>query len=131
MLHKASITFVVNGMTGQGNATVFRKLYDTIEIEAPKQELYRIWYETEYQSAEHYPFIEEDRIWLYPEYKEDKWNMAIERQDSDDDTEGPRAFGFTQEAQMRGLWMKVTVEYRSKIFFFIKNIITKFRISNT
>jgi hypothetical protein len=121
--YKGIISYIVNG--GAQNSDN-EKIFTDLMLESSDEAFSRIIYETEYQTAIHNGDTVDDfrtaEFWRNPEYNVKRWEMPIYVQTSGQDN------AFNTESEMRGAWMKVTVEYFKNIPQYIKKGITKFII---
>lgn len=118
------LSVVPNGNTQQRNSSEYMKQYNGIVIEMPEENLYNVLYETEYQSGTYDNFDPDDtRFWLAPLYKENRWHLPVMVQDSAINNQ------YNPESQMKGKWMKITLESNLANRIFVKGINTLFTLS--
>jgi hypothetical protein len=122
--YKGIMSYIVNGGGAVGDS---EKIFTDLMLESSDEPFSRIIYETEYQTAVHNGDLVDDfrtiEFWRNPEYNVKRWEMPIFVQTSNTDNV------FDSSSEMRGAWMKVTVEYFKNIPQYIKKGISKFIIS--
>ena len=117
--HLMELGIIVNGAGREDNLNSIQKRYDSSLIISDENEFEQINYITEFQNTELNPFIDDNRFWNNPEYNENKWEINIPVQENEDNN------GYEEEAQMRGIWVKVLMRYRGLTQKYIKEIITR------
>lgn len=121
--YKGILSYIVNG--GAQNSDN-EKIFTDLMLESSDEAFSRIIYETEYQTAIHNGDTVDDfrtaEFWRNPEYNVKRWEMPIYVQTSGQDN------AFNTESEMRGAWMKVTVEYFKNIPQYLKKSVVKFII---
>lgn len=121
--YKGQISFIVNG--GQRYSDI-EKIFTNLGIESIDNPFSRILYETAYQQGIHNGDTSDDfqtvEFWRNPEYNVRRWELPIFVQTSVQDNV------FEQDSDMRGAWLKVTVEYLKNMPQQIVKTITKFII---
>lgn len=130
------LTFIVNGVSEQQNAGNFEKEFQSHLINSSHDVFDIVSWETEWQSSEKNPFINDNEFWSNPEYKEHTWRVPIitNTKINNSGPLGTNNFStFETNSSMRGQWIKVTLKYKPKsdvdLQFYIKNVITNFLIS--
>ena len=105
---------------------IFEKVYDALVVHTPDIGLKRIEYQTEDQSTVHvFPGQSTPkRPWQDPVYKEDKLYVPTFPESRD-------FYGKQRHVQLRGTWLSVKLVLQRNTPFFIKNLLTKFRISKS
>ena len=105
---------------------IFEKVYDALVVHTPDIGLKRIEYQTEDQSTVHvFPGQSTPkRPWQDPVYKEDKLYVPTFPESLD-------FYGKQRHVQLRGTWLSVKLVFQRNTPFFIKNLLTKFRISKS
>ena len=122
-INRSKLGIVVNGVNEK--VGMLRKIYKNIEIDSNEVYFNRLYYSTEYQVSEHYPFNDTDRFWLTPEYKEDKWVLPVNVSTNNDTSPTyPRAHGYNSLSYMRGMYLRVLIEDMTDDMRYIKTIIT-------
>ena len=101
------------------------KIFESLLIESRNYDLYRILYETLYQEGVYSFQTDGTDFYLDAEYKEHKWHVPVTVQTSDDEAQ------FETDSNMRGIWMKVTIEYTGNQDLEIRAIETNYKISHT
>jgi hypothetical protein len=124
--YKGILSYIVNGGDKFKNIS---KIFTNETLESNEQPFSRILFETQYQQGIHNGDTLTDfrttEFWRNPEYNEHKWELPIFVQTS------AKSNDFDTESEMRGYWLKVTVEYFKNIPQYLKKTITKFIISKT
>lgn len=118
------LSFVVNGIGEDKNDfSKMVKIFRALEVECKRYAFSIIRYETLYQGGV-YTFDEDTKdFWCIPEYKEHRWYVPITIQTTGEEDD------FEEDSEMRGLWMKVTLEYQGNDELDIRSILTEFDIS--
>lgn len=114
---------VVSGVT-EGitfNQMIFGSMM-TVSDETPFS---YIDYETEFQYTRHFPFNDEEKFWITPEYKENKWDFTVPECISG------KGAGYEADSNMRGMWMKAMFVYKGNTLKFVGDVISKNIISNS
>lgn len=121
--YKGIISYIVNG--GQRYSDI-EKIFTNHFIESNDNPFSRILYETAWQQSIHNGDAPDDfrtvQFWRNPEYNVRRWEIPIFVQTSGTDNV------FNQESDMRGAWLKVTVEYLKTVPQQIVKTVTKFII---
>jgi hypothetical protein len=122
---KFALTFVVSGMSEDPsqNASLLRKVFQALQIECRNYPFSRIVYETLYQRGEYQFSVDSPEFWMNAEYLEHKWAVPIAVQTSEKEDD------FAMDSEMRGTWMKVTLEYTGNKDLEIRSVETEFNIS--
>lgn len=104
------------------------KVFDNLAISSHSEFIYRITYQTEFQESEYFPFFvgTEDSYWRDPKYKENFWRLPIIRTQTE--IAEPNQSDFL-DSRIRGRWVKIRIEYRTKKSIFIKSVVTTYRQS--
>lgn len=127
--HDFFLSFISNGYSEEGNATMFSKRFAAIEVESAEIGFSDIEYKTLKQTGLHDNFDKNDsRFWMAPTYNEGKWKLPIKAQTSGSDFYSGDEFNTSSD--MRGEWLKIQLRYNGNHNIFIKNLITNFEISN-
>ena len=118
----AKLSFIVNGVRDEQTAILSKimKIFNSLDIECIKENLYRILYETQYQEGVYIFDPTSGSFWLLPEYNHHKWHVPIINQTSTEEED------YDEDSEMQGNWMKVTIEYVGQKDLEIKNVITDF-----
>jgi hypothetical protein len=121
--YKGIISYIVNG--GQRYSDI-EKIFTNHFIESNDNPFSRVLYETAYQQSIHNGDAPDDfrtvQFWRNPEYNVRRWEIPIFVQTSGTDNV------FNQESDMRGAWLKITVEYLKTVPQQIVKTVTKFII---
>jgi hypothetical protein len=120
--HHAILSIIQNGAGNEGLNTV-QKMFMSSLIISSENPFFKVMYQTEFQYSLLFPFIDENRFWLLPEYTENKWEFNHPLQISPEDE------GYEEEAIMRGIWMIMELHYRGVSQKYINEIINKVQIS--
>jgi len=117
------VEFIVN------NPADIAKVFDKIDISSAPIDLYKVSFETQHQLVEHFPFVEgtNTSFWRDPRYEENLWRLPIPRAQT---IQEPANNIYETESRLRGRWLKVRLEYKTKNSIFIKSVLTDFRKSN-
>ena len=118
----AMLTFVVNGLSEnpKENVIAIEKIFESIDVHCKYEDLYRLVYETMYQTGI-YLFQEEgSEFWFNSEYDLNKWNIPVAVQTSEDGSL------FQEESRMKGFWIKITIEYKGNNDLEIRSVATNF-----
>jgi len=125
------LSFVINARQGEKSLYDFEKIFQSLKIEMSKEDLYTIIYETESQYGL-YTFItkdtDTDNFWKHAEYLENEWRIPVVVQTAS------KSKDYNAGSDMRGHWMKVTLEYNPTTeaqAIYIKKVISKFLISKS
>lgn len=122
----AAISIIVNGIiNAESNMSVITKQYDALELESQRTAFAKILYETIFQSADHDPFSVPADYWKEPIYQEGKWRLPIIKADAVTSPD------YLVGSQMRGEYLKITVQFSAKAKMLLKSIGTIFKISHT
>ena len=115
------VSVIVNGQMDEGALIDEVKLFYNHRILGSAIDPTSIKWVTEYQQSTRNPFIDNDKFWDNPEYKEHKWHVPINLQDTSKEND------YDTDSDIRGSWMKVTLEVLSADEVFIKSIETNFQ----
>jgi len=117
-----SLSFIVSGISEdpQTNAVKLKKVFESLLIECKDEPLFRILYETMYQTGTYEFQTDGAQFWLNSIYEEHKYSVPVVVQT------GPNEDQFEENSQMRGLWMKITIEYKGAKDIEIKSVETNF-----
>jgi len=118
------LSYIING-SGVAGGILTNKLFLNNEIEMSHHLLNTVTYTTEYQTSIHNWALMAIEYWQSPEYLEHKWKFPISLQTSIAND------AFEPNTNMRGTWMKTTLEYLGTDKIFIKNAITSYIPSKT
>lgn len=105
------------------------KIFDKLDVSSSPVELHRIVYETQDQNSQQFPFVDglPENFWRDPVYQENLWRVPILRAESVNSN--PNNI-YEVDSRLRGRWMKVRLEYKTKSSIFIKSTLTTFRNSS-
>lgn len=105
---------------------IFEKVYDALVLHTPDKDVKRIEYKTETQETVHvFPTPgTPKRPWQDPVYKEDKLYVPTF-------PESKEFFGKVRHVHLRGTWLTVKVVFQRATQTYLKNILTKLRISKS
>jgi len=118
------LSFIVNGNTEEENSVILTKIFESLAIGSPHKSLNRILYETELQKGE-YTFTEDStEFWKDARWIEGSWLVPIIRENVAD-----REDYYEEDSNLRGRWLKITLEFDNDIDFSITEIITEFKQS--
>lgn len=133
------LEFIINGLSESQNVVQYEKEFLAHLLNASPMILDSVTWETEYQSSEKSPFINQQQFWSNPEYIEHNWSIPIIP--NMDNNRGPvrqsHFNSFEKNSNMRGQWIKVKITYTptesesEEQQFYIRNMITNFIISFT
>jgi hypothetical protein len=125
------IELIINGASKEQNVTEFEKQFLAHIMNSCPLEMDFITWETEYQQSLKLPFIEEEKFYSNPEYKEHNWTIPIiPNKNVSNGPNGTTIFNtFEPDSPMKGQWIKVKIRYTGTEYLYIKNIITNFLIS--
>lgn len=131
------IEFIINGTSKEQNVGQFEKEFLSHIMNSCPLSMDKIKWETEYQSSEKNPFINQSEFWSNPEYIEHNWNIPILPQTNvNKGPLGTTNFStFEPSSKMRGQWIKVKITYtpsddtEASIQYYIRSLITNFIIS--
>lgn len=104
------------------------KAFDNYHISSSSDDLYKAVYETQNQISEHFPWYVGDEVnfWRDPKYEENLWRVPIIRTQQ---TQDPVNNIYEVDSRIRGRWLKIRLEYKTKSNIFIKSVLTAFRES--
>jgi len=118
------LSFIVNGNSEKENSITLTKIFETLEINTNREKLYKIYYETEDQKGE-YVFTENSsEFWKDAEWVEGTWHVPMILDNGLDDGEY-----YEQYSDLRGKWLKITLEFNGSQEFYIGEVITEFKQS--
>ena len=120
-LYPFQISFIVNGMMDKGALIDEVKLFYNHRILGSSVIPTSIKWETEFQESTRSPFDDSSKFWDNPEYKGHKWHIPVNLQDT------VKVNDFDTDSDIRGSWMKVTLEIKRVDEVFIKNVETNFQ----
>jgi len=105
------------------------KVFDKLDISSSPNDLYKISYETQNQLTQQFPFIQATNMsfWRDPVYQENLWRVPILRTET---TQEPVNNIYNTDSRVRGRWIKVRLEYKTKSSIFIKSVLTSYRPSS-
>jgi hypothetical protein len=124
-LYEMQLSFYENGSSAKESSAEFTKYFESQDVHSDEKEFYRIDYETEYQKGEHFPFIDNNEFWRESEYLENHWHVPVMVKTDTDEQD------FETESSMQGTYLKTTLRYKSMLDFYIKNVMTFYRISKS
>lgn len=107
---------VVNN--GQQGITHSQTIFGSFMVTSDEEPFDVVDYETEFQKCRHYPFIDNTRFWVTPEYKENRWDFTIPENEITNN-------GYLPDSNMRGIWLKTLFIYKGENFKYIGEIINK------
>ena len=116
--YEMRIGVIINGIQSKEGLNSIQKMFMSSIITSDENEFIRAIFETEFQKSHLDPFINEIRFWELPNYSENKWEFNIPVSKTGNK-------GYSEESQMRGIWMKLELHYRGSDKKYIKDIITK------
>ena len=105
---------------------IFEKVYDALVLHTPDKEIQRIEYKTETQDTVHvFPVATTPRRpWQDPVFKEDKLYVPTF-------PESKNFYNAIRHVHLRGTWLAIKVVFDRTTPTYLKNILTKFRISKS
>ena len=107
---------VVNN--GQQGITHSQTIFGSFMVTSDEEPFDVVDYETEFQKCRHYPFIDNTRFWVTPEYKENRWDFTVPENETTNN-------GYLPDSNMRGIWLKTLFIYKGENFKYIGEIINK------
>jgi len=113
------LSFIVNASGSQGSP-LMQKMYKAMELGSSETDFDSITYETQYQTSVHTPFVNPNKPWINPRYQEHKWMFPVNVQTSVD------SGAFKTNSDMRGAWMKVTLQFTGNEPLWIKYALTRY-----
>jgi hypothetical protein len=104
------------------------KVFDNMHISSSPDDLYKAVYETQHQFSEHFPWRvgDEANFWRDPIYQENLWRIPIIRTQQ---LHEPVNNIYGVDSRLRGRWIKIRLEYKTRNNIFIKSVLTVFRES--
>lgn len=105
------LSYIVNS-AGEKASPLVKKFFQAVSLRSPNAKLKSIKFKTDAQQGELTPFYDEDRFWLQPEYNEYNWEIPVPLNNLEGDI-------FGEESQLKGEWLKVTLEYEGKEEFYV------------
>ena len=105
------LSYIINN-SGKEASPLVKKFFQSIKLRSPKAKLKSIKFSTDVQQGELVPFYDENRFWLQPEYNEYHWEIPIPINKEKNDI-------FGEGSQLKGEWLKVTLEYKGKEEFYV------------
>ena len=120
----AKLSIIINGLNERENASKLVKNLQGLKIECNKENLYRIIYETLYQTGTYTFSDDSSSFWENAEYLENKWEVPVIVQTSTVEND------FEEDSQITGYWVKVTIEYKGTNSLVIRSIESSFTITN-
>lgn len=114
------VSFFINGLTSERDITTFEKIYESLILLSTHVSPKRIIYQTEFQTISKLFVTEGDRFWEFPEYTENKWIIPcpVSTQAESD--------AYQNFSELRGRWLKVTIEYEGTTPLVIDEAISLF-----
>jgi len=115
-------SYISNG-SSQESSPLVKKFFEAISLRCPNTQLVKIDFQTDSQKGTLTPFFDNDRFWLQPEYNEYNWDVPIPVNKEVDAI-------FDEGSVMKGLWLKVTLEFQGEEEFYVVYASTKFNPIN-
>ena len=128
------ITFVVQGMSGESNASIFIKYFTSLEIEINHVELKEIRYRTDLQEGIYVYSENTDEFWKDAEYFENKMRLPIYIQTSPMTDWEDGTIEYYDESDLKGTHVVISLVYHPETDaqkMTLRNAITNFNISQS
>jgi len=118
IVNEMRVGVIINGISSEEGLNSIQKMFVSSKVTSDEEDFIRALFSTEFQQSYLFPFLNEIRFWELPYYSENKWEFNIPVQITGSQ-------GYDENAQMRGIWMKLELHYRGDSKKYIKDIITK------
>jgi hypothetical protein len=123
---KAIISIMANGLREEESVADFVKTYEYIDIYTNRPLFSKVLFETENSIGVKEPFHSNGvSFWSDPEYLENKYSMPVTAQIASKDA------SYLIDTQLRGKWLKITLEYEGDEKKQINSVMTEINISES
>jgi len=116
------LSYIATGGSKEASPMV-KKFFEAIRLRTPSRKLVKIEFSTDSQSGSLDPFYDKDRFWLQPKYNEYHWEAPIPLSKD-------KGVIFDEGSEMKGEWLKVTLEYKGQAEFYVVYATTLFNPIN-
>ena len=115
---------VTTNNSSESKATYIQAIFYNFIVTSDAEPFDVVDYETEFQKCRHYPFIDNVRFWVTPEYAENRWMFTIPETNIGTGQ-------YEAESNIRGIWLKTLLIYKGEKEKYIGEIINKNVLSFT
>ena len=115
---------VTTNNSSESKATFIQAIFYNFIVTSDAEPFDVVDYETEFQKCRHYPFIDNVRFWVTPEYAENRWMFTIPETNIGTGQ-------YEAESNIRGIWLKTLLIYKGEKEKYIGEIINKNVLSFT